>query len=65
MFPKSPKYAEQIEILTVCEKSVATRWRMQHAANVVETEAMKISVNLTVPLEFETAWSPSYCSVIV
>ena len=37
MFPKSPKHAEQIEILAVCEKSVATRWRM-------ETEAMKISV---------------------
>ena len=41
MFPKSPKYAEQIEILAVYEESVATRWRM-------ETEAMKISVYLTI-----------------
>ena len=67
MFPKSPKYAEQIEILAVYEKSVATRWRM-------ETEAMKISVYLTLTLTlnpstnydltetltFDIAWSPSY-----
>ena len=33
MFPKSPKHAEQIEILAVCEKSVATRWRMQQNVN--------------------------------
>ena len=43
MFPKSPKHAEQIEILAVCEKSVATRWRIQQIMVAEMCQWLKLS----------------------